>query len=191
VRAAAEEIDSVVLESGGRVLSGSVADQWFRARYAGRELMADRNRDPGRMFDTFEVTLPWRTAADAAADLERACRRVSRPFHLHASHVYPSGTCLYGLLYLCEEDDVRVIDRWQSIWVEIFDIVAAHGGTLAHHHGIGQLRAHRYRATAEGRLHEHIATALDGDGVLAASLLDDPRVHGVESGAYVPQGCDV
>jgi alkyldihydroxyacetonephosphate synthase len=191
VSAAAGEIESVLLESGGRLLSDSIADQWFRRRYAGRELMADRNRGPGRMFDTFEVTLPWRTAAHAAADLERACRQVSTPFHLHASHIYPSGTCLYGLLYLCEEDDARVLDGWRSIWPEILDIVAAHGGTLAHHHGIGQLRAQRYRATAEGRLHKQIANALDGEGVLAASLLDDPGAHGVESDSYVQAGRDV
>jgi alkyldihydroxyacetonephosphate synthase len=188
VRAAAGEIESVVLDSGGHVLSSSVADQWFRGRYAGRELMADRNRHPGRMFDTFEVTLPWRTAADAAAELERACRQVSRPFHLHASHIYPSGTCLYGLLYLSDEDDARVLDRWRSIWPEILDIVAAHGGTLAHHHGIGELRAQRYRATAEGRLHEQIANGLDGGRVLAASLLDDPGARGAESGSYVQAG---
>jgi alkyldihydroxyacetonephosphate synthase len=181
VNAAGGEIESVVLGSGGRVLSSSVADQWFSGRYAGRELMADRNREPGRMFDTFEVTLPWRNAASAADELERACRDASSPFYLHASHIYPSGTCLYGLLYLSEADDARVLDRWRSIWPEIFDVVAAHGGTLAHHHGIGELRARRYRETAEGRLHEQIAHALDGGGVLAASLIDGTREHGLAS----------
>jgi FAD/FMN-containing dehydrogenase len=51
------------------------------------------------------------------------------------------------------------------------DVVARHGGTLAHNHGIGAARAARYGRTPEGRLHALVADALDPDGVLVAPLL--------------------
>jgi alkyldihydroxyacetonephosphate synthase len=175
VDAAQTEINQLATAAGARLLDVSAGDMWFASRYADADLMASRNAQPGTMFDTFEVALPWRTVVDAAIALERMAREVSEPFYLHASHVYPTGTCLYGLLHLSESDDGAVIKRWRVIWAQVLDIVACHGGTLSHHHGIGAVRAGRYRQTPEGRLHQLIAGALDKSGVLATSLIDNDR----------------
>ena len=173
VEAAQSEIERLATAAGARLLETSAADAWFASRYAAADMMAARNAQPGAMFDTFEVGLPWRTAVGAAAALERVCRGVSEPFHLHASHVYPTGTCLYGLLRLSESDDAAAIERCRVTWSEVLDVVEAHDGTLSHHHGIGAVRAARYRRTPEGRLHQLIAGTLDKSAVLAASLIDN------------------
>jgi alkyldihydroxyacetonephosphate synthase len=96
---------------------------------------------------------------------------VSDPVHLHFSHVYPTGVCLYAMVHVAAPSDRAAADRWNTAWESTLDIVARHDGTLAHHHGIGAGRAARYRRTPEGRVHELVAGALDPGGVLAAPLL--------------------
>ncbi len=170
--AAANEAISVLLdEAGSRPLAASAADRWFAHRYAGPGFMADRNAEDGVVFDTIEVALPWRTAAEAAAEIEAEVGALSEPLHLHFSHVYPTGACLYVILRIGADDEATARARWAEAWETTLDIVSRHEGTLAHHHGIGAMRARRYAATAEGRLHAVLAGALDPEGLLGAPLI--------------------
>ena len=169
--AAEETVEAIIASAGGRALAPSAADPWFARRYAGHRFMAERNDAVGVVFDTIEVGLPWRTAAACAAELERVLAPVSDPIHLHFSHVYPTGVCLYAILHVSAPSDEAARTSWSTAWISTLDVVERHGGTLAHHHGIGAARADRYRRTPEGRLHKLIASAIDADGVLAAPLL--------------------
>lgn len=169
---AAETAAGAILASaGGRTLQPSAADPWFARRYAGRGFMAERNDADGVAFDTIEVGLPWRTAAACAAELERVLAPLSDPVHLHFSHVYPTGVCLYAMVHVKAPSDEAARGLWGTAWSSTLDVVARHAGTLAHHHGIGAARAGRYRRTPEGRLHGLVAHALDPDAVLTAPLL--------------------
>ena len=169
--AAEAAIGAILTAADGRALAPSAADPWFARRYAGHGFMADRNRTEGVAFDTIEVGLPWRSAAACAAELERALAPVSDPLHLHFSHVYPTGVCLYALLHISAPSEGAVRALWATAWSSALDVVARHGGTLAHHHGIGAARAGRYGDTPEGRLHKLVAGTLDPDGVLDGPLL--------------------
>jgi alkyldihydroxyacetonephosphate synthase len=169
--AAEAAIGTILAAAGGRALDPSAADPWFARRYAAPRFMADRNSAEGVAFDTIEVGLPWRSAAACAAELESVLSPVSDPFHLHFSHVYPTGVCLYALIHLQAASDEAVHGLWTTAWSSALDVVARHGGTLAHHHGIGAARAGRYRRTPEGRLHKLVARTVDPDGVLVAPLL--------------------
>ena len=164
-------VGGILTSAGGRALDPSAADPWFARRYAGHRFMAERNSGDGVAFDTIEVGLPWRSAAACAGELERVLAPVSDPVHLHFSHVYPTGVCLYAMIHISAPSDAAVRDLWGTAWSSTLDTVARHGGTLAHHHGIGAARATRYRRTPEGRLHALVASALDPDGVLVAPLL--------------------
>jgi len=171
---AADATARALLEAaGGRPLLSSAADPWFARRYAGPGFMADRNAGAGEVFDTIEVGLPWRTAAACADDLEQVLSTVSEPVHLHFSHVYGTGVCLYAMLHIAASSDQAARGLWETAWSSTLDVVARHGGTLAHHHGIGAGRAARYGRTPEGRLHARIARALDPGNVIAAPLLGD------------------
>lgn len=169
--AAEASVEEILASAGGRGLAPSAADPWFARRYAGHRFMAERNDAVGVVFDTIEVGLPWRTAAACAAELERVLAPVSDPVHLHFSHVYPTGVCLYAMLHVSAPSDEAARTSWSGAWASTLDVVERHGGTLAHHHGIGAARADRYRRTPEGRLHKLVASAIDADGVLAAPLL--------------------
>jgi alkyldihydroxyacetonephosphate synthase len=169
--AAAAAIERTVAAAGGRPLDEEAADAWFAHRYAAPGFMADRNATPGTVFDTIEVALPWATAAAAADEIERLVGPLSVPLHLHFSHVYPTGACLYAILRIEAEDDASARRRWADSWSLTLDITERHGGTIAHHHGIGAMRAERYARSAEGILHRRIAAALDPDGVLRAPLV--------------------
>ena len=166
--AAAGCVETTVAAHGGRLLDEDAASPWFAHRYAEPRFMHDRNQDPRRIFDTIEVALPWTSAAACAEQLEAGLGELSDPLYLHFSHVYRTGVCLYAILHIAGDD---AHDRWRAAWSSALDTVAAHGGTLAHHHGIGAQRAARYRQSPAGRLHRRIAGALDPQRVLAGPLL--------------------
>jgi alkyldihydroxyacetonephosphate synthase len=174
--AAGAATGALLAAAGGRALPAAAADPWFARRYAGPGFMAERNDADGQVFDTIEVGLPWATAAACAGELEQVLATVSDPVHLHFSHVYPTGVCLYAMVHIAASSDEDARGRWEHAWSSTLDVVARHRGTLAHHHGIGAGRAARYGSTPEGRLHARIARALDPDGVIAAPLLGG--VHG-------------
>jgi alkyldihydroxyacetonephosphate synthase len=165
-------VESAITAHGGRVVGGDAADPWFANRYADFGFMSDRNQDPRKIFDTIEVALPWSSAAACAELLETRLSELSRPLYLHFSHVYRTGVCLYAILFLTGADAAQAHARWREAWSVALDTAHAHGGTLAHHHGVGALRAARYRRTPEGRLHRRIVEACDPHRVLAAPLLD-------------------
>jgi alkyldihydroxyacetonephosphate synthase len=75
------------------------------------------------------------------------------------------------MIHVRADSDAAARGLWDTAWTSTLDVVARHGGTLAHHHGVGAARAARYRRTPEGRLHVLVADALDPDGVLVAPLL--------------------
>jgi alkyldihydroxyacetonephosphate synthase len=157
--------------ANARALPDDAAAPWFARRYAGPGFMEERNAEPGVAFDTIEVALPWRTAASCSDELERALGTLSQPFYLHFSHVYETGACMYMILHLHAADDAEVIARLSSTWSTALAIVQEHGGTIAHHHGIGSVRAGDYAASETGRLHARLARALDPAGVIQPPLL--------------------
>ncbi|MBA2513378.1 MAG: FAD-binding oxidoreductase, partial [Solirubrobacterales bacterium] len=139
--AGAAAITATIEAAGGELLAETAADPWFSRRYATPGFMADHNADDRRIFDTIEVALPWVTAAACAEELETALGPLSTPLHQHFSHVYPTGACLYAVLFISGDNQADAHARWATAWSRTLDIVARHRGTLAHHHGIGALRA--------------------------------------------------
>jgi alkyldihydroxyacetonephosphate synthase len=184
--AAAHHCSAVVAEFGGRALPATAADPWFAHRYAGPGFMAERNQDPTRIFDTIEVALPWSSAAACSDELEERVGPLSDPLYQHFSHVYRTGVCLYVILHLAADDAIGARRHWRQAWSAALNVVAAHGGTLAHHHGVGALRAARYQASSAGELHRRLARALDPRCVFGAPLLeasDDLLAAGVPAHA--------
>lgn len=170
--AAARCVEATIGAQAGRLLDEDAADPWFANRYADFGFMSDRNQDPRRIFDTVEVAVPWSSAAACARQLEARLAEISRPLYMHFSHVYRTGVCLYAILFVAGDDAEQAHTRWREAWSIALDTVADHGGTLAHHHGVGALRAARYQRTPEGRVHRRLVEACDPHRVLAAPLLD-------------------
>ncbi len=156
---------------GGTDLPAEAADRWYAERFQVNTMMEDRNAEPGRAFDTIEVSVPWSRAAACAQEMERVMADYSDPFYLHFSHGYETGVCFYSLLWLQSRDDEAVLAKMQAAWTAALDVVTAHAGQIGHHHGIGGVRSSRYLATADSRVHRSVKQALDPTDSLHARLL--------------------
>lgn len=168
----AEAARALVERLGGSLLPEEASAGWFARRYRARGLMEEANAQSGRVFDTIEVTLPWRTAAACALELERELTTFSDPLYLHFSHGYMTGVCLYMMLHVTSADDEVAITATRDAWRVALEVVERHDGTFGHHHGIGQVRALHYAQTADGVVHARIRDALDERRVLSSSMLN-------------------
>ena len=55
----------------------------------------------------------------------------------HISHAYPDGASLY-YTYIFPRALDREVAQWRAIKAAASDAIAAHGGTISHHHGVGE-----------------------------------------------------
>lgn len=159
--------------AGGEPVDPVAGERWFTHRYADADLMAGRNEGAGTVFDTIEVSVPWRSAAALAAAIESEIAPLCAQLFLHSSHAYRSGTCLYVMLFIQEATDADALARCREAWERTLILTERHAGAIGHHHGIGEVRRERYGASVDGRLHRLVKRALDPDGILRAPLVRD------------------
>lgn len=176
LNAAEAIVVTTLAECGGSSLPSTAADSWFNHRYSAETLMQTRNEPQLTFFDTIEVSVPWSGAEGAAVELEATMPGHCTTFHMHSSHVYQTGTCLYMILYIDGVDESDLRAKWEACWSGAIDIVQRHGGAFGHHHGVGTLRAGYYAATADGRLHAALKSGLDPLGTLRARALERSSV---------------
>ena len=55
----------------------------------------------------------------------------------HISHAYRDGASLY-FTYIFPRALDREVDQWRAIKTAASDAIAANGGTISHHHGVGE-----------------------------------------------------
>ncbi len=162
-------------------------------RGPGRRWLADRFRHPylrdglldlGIATDTLETAAPWsrlpalyiaaRGALAGALDGEDERTAVL----CHVSHPYEDGASLYFTFFFrCPRDPDRAIARWATLKRAATSALAAGGGTLSHHHGVGSWHApwlEREVGESGVRVLAAAAAALDPDGILNPHALLDP-----------------
>ena len=174
--AAVRAVEQRLTAAGGVALPPTAADSWFDHRYSAETLMQTRNEPALKFFDTIEVSVPWSSAAAAAEELERVMPGLCTVFHMHSSHVYLTGTCLYMILYIDGTDQAELRQRWEACWTTAIDTARRHGGTFGHHHGVGALRAGYYATTADAVLHTALKEGLDPATTLRARSLEAATV---------------
>ena len=126
--------------------------------------------------DTVEVSADWdqigRIYDDATASLfEMAgCRAASA----HSSHVYRSGLNLYFTFAVQLDAPEAMESAYFDAWRRIMRATVRHGGSLAHHHGIGRVRrevlADELGPEGVGLL-RRIKQALDPRGIMNPGVL--------------------
>ncbi len=179
VRAAARDIADVA-GAHHAVRAPGVAAAWQRERFRGAYL---RNPlwDAGYAVDTLETAVDWSRVRPLAAAVGPALRqglaaddeRVHAFSHL--SHVYASGSSLYTTyIFRLAADPDETLARWRRLKAAASEVIAAHGGTISHQHGIGRDHV-PYVEAEKGPL--GMATlrgalgALDPDGLMAPGIL--------------------
>jgi len=134
--------------------------------------------EQGIVLDTIEIAATWDRLAPLHRDAVAALNGVPGMLSAsaHTSHAYRSGTNLYFTFLARPEDPTQMEFTYHACWRAVLDATRAHGGGIAHHHGIGRVRA--------GRLVEEIGPAgLDVLRALKRALDPDALLN---PGALLP-----
>jgi len=113
--------------------------------------LAHRNEVPSWDFfferqivaDTIEVAADWDRVGALYDAVVGALNAVPGMLvaSAHSSHSYPSGTNLYVSFAVKPADFAEAERSYVDAWGAVMRTTLAHGGTIAHHHGVGRLRA--------------------------------------------------
>ncbi len=120
---------------GAMYITGYPVNQWEHGRFADPYMREDLN-DFGITIETLETGVTW-------ANLDKVHQGVrayikNRPQTVcmtHCSHFYPQGTNLY-FIFIGKFEELADFRQFHQ---GIIDNIAAHGGSLSHHHGVGKL----------------------------------------------------
>lgn len=153
-------------------LGSSPGKSWerdrFRLPYLRDELIARR-----LMVDTLETATTWTNLPKLYAAVMGALRDAMAAAGppgvamCHLSHLYPTGSSLY-FTFLARQVVGRELEQWQHVKNAATAAILAAGGTVSHHHGIGNehlpLEAEHGAAAVAGLA--AVKAALDPAGIM-------------------------
>jgi alkyldihydroxyacetonephosphate synthase len=102
-----------------------------------RKVLSGQMLGPDVAVDTMEVAGIWSRIEDLYSAVRDALASTSELVGCHCSHVYETGCALY-YTFLVRADD-REAALLQA-WGMALDAALDAGGTISHHHGVGQLK---------------------------------------------------
>jgi alkyldihydroxyacetonephosphate synthase len=123
----------------GLDLGSGPGEHWLEHRYS-VSYKQSAVYAAGAFVDTMEVSAPW----SSLLAVYEAVREAVSPHAVvlaHFSHVYPEGSSIYFTFTGFGATLEETLERYETIWREGLSAVARAGGSIAHHHGIGQSKA--------------------------------------------------
>lgn len=146
VRFAEQQFRAIAKDFGAVSLGRGPGERWRESRFHAPYL-----RDPmlnrGLGVDTLETATKWSNLATLYSAVKKALENsiqaaVPRPgargiVMCHVSHSYPDGASLY-FTYIFPRVLNGEIEQWQTIKQAASEAVMANGGTISHHHGVGE-----------------------------------------------------
>ncbi|MFG1464713.1 FAD-binding oxidoreductase [Xanthobacter sp. DSM 24535] len=92
--------------------------------------------------DTVEVTGNWSAIPGMYAAMVAAVREIYPDIHFgaHWSHIYPEGACQYMTIRLPPMEEAKALPLHARLWEALQTLALDHGGSIAHHHGVGVFR---------------------------------------------------
>ncbi|MFO0724845.1 MAG: FAD-binding oxidoreductase [Myxococcota bacterium] len=134
---------------GAEDLGPGPGDHWLKNRY-NVSFKASKAWASGAFTDTMEVASTWDRLLPMYKAVKTAIGREAFVM-AHFSHAYPEGCSIYFTFAGAAGDPSApeaVIERYDRLWRTAIAAVHETGGTLSHHHGVGELKA-------EGMAREH------------------------------------
>ncbi len=178
---------------------GDAAAVWRTAFLRGPHLR-DGFARLGLLHETFETAVTWDRFWDlhhgvldtVSSALDEVCGGgvVSCRF----AYVYPDGPAPYYSVYAPGRDGAE-LEQWDAIKFAASEAIAAHGGTITHHHAVGRDHRAWYLRDTPGLFSDALRAAkadLDPAGVMNPGVLLEPsgtanyRPPGATN--YQPQG---
>jgi alkyldihydroxyacetonephosphate synthase len=95
------------------------------------------------VIDTVEVSAGWSAIGAIYDDAVAALKALPGCLNgsAHSSHAYRGGLNLYFSFAIRTEAPAAMEGAYFDAWAAIMEATDRHGGSLAHHHGIGRVRA--------------------------------------------------
>ncbi len=174
---ARRQFDAIARRFGALALGHRMGERWQQGRFQAPYLR-DPMMDRGVGVDTLETAASWSKlgalyaatrAALKTAILQTVPREGAKGIVMcHVSHSYPDGASLY-FTYIFPRALDSDIAQWKAIKKAATDAIVANGGTVSHHHGVGEDHA-PWIAQEKGMLGiealRAVKTALDPSGIL-------------------------
>ena len=136
----------IIQKNGGIHMGESLGETWYEGRFETPYLRYPL-LDRGLAVDTLETCTRWSnilplhdtvTEALEKALAENAVQEGAQGIVMsHVSHSYRDGASLY-FTYVYPRDPSREIAQWTAIKKAASDAICQHGGTISHHHGVGE-----------------------------------------------------
>ena len=174
VAAETAAVAALAAKVGLAIAPSDIVDRWLEQR--NHVPSWDQLLERGIVLDTVEISAGWEAIAaiydDATASLKavEGCLAGSA----HSSHAYRSGLNLYFTFAVQVADPAAMEAVYLDCWRRIMEATDAHGGSLAHHHGIGRVRRdylERELGAAGVALLRRVKAALDPNGIMNPGVL--------------------
>jgi alkyldihydroxyacetonephosphate synthase len=146
VEASRNRFNAIASSFGAMEIGAGQGRRWRDGRFHGPYLR-DPMMDRGLGVDTLETATSWSkidTLYTAVRDaLDKAMRETApRPgahgiVLCHISHSYPDGASLYFTFFFPRALGSEIA-QWRAIKNAASDAIVANGGTISHHHGVGE-----------------------------------------------------
>lgn len=194
VAAEAQAARAICAEERGLDLGPGPGEHWLKNRYNVSFKQSKMYRS-GAFVDTMEVAATW----DRLLPMYKAVRRaISKDAIVmaHFSHAYAEGCSIYftfaGSLSAVN-DPSEALERYDRIWKNGLIAIHETGGTMSHHHGVGELKAAamaREHGPGGMRLLSALKSALDPQGIMNPSKMGheaQPRRPLARSKSRIPE----
>jgi alkyldihydroxyacetonephosphate synthase len=165
----------------GEPLGAGPWQRWLRHRFdLSAERLSDLLSPAGAYVDTIEIATTWSDLPGLYGEVKEHLAGVADLALCHFSHAYPQGCCAYFTFLGSAPDEQQARSVYLEAWRGAMEITLRHGGTISHHHGVGQVRAPWIQAEMAGwwTVWERVRRALDPDG-----QLNPHAVGGLSAGA--------
>ena len=146
VSSARRRFQSIAHRLGALSLGAGPGRSWHKTRFHAPYLR-DPMLDRGVGVDTLETATSWtklpvlyaavRSAIEGAISETIPHPSAHGIVMCHISHSYPDGASLYFTCIFPRALDGELA-QWQEIKKAASDAIVAHGGTISHHHGVGE-----------------------------------------------------
>jgi alkyldihydroxyacetonephosphate synthase len=145
VDATLPETKAIVQKHGGIHMGEALGQKWYQGRFE-MPYLRDPMMDRGLGVDTLETATRWpnlvhlhdvTATAIAEAIVSNPAQPGARGIVMsHLSHSYRDGASLYFTFAFPRALD-REVEQWLAIKKAASEVIAANGGTISHHHGVG------------------------------------------------------
>ncbi|MFH1727788.1 MAG: FAD-binding oxidoreductase [Pseudomonadota bacterium] len=133
---------SVIKNYSGINLGETIGKNWYKDRFK-HPYLRDSLINKRFFVDTFETATNWKNIDPLYRNIEEAINDEFSKMGLkcivltHLSHLYIEGSSLYFTV-LAPQIEGQEIRQWEDVKKTITNTIMKFGGTLSHHHGVGQ-----------------------------------------------------